>query len=294
MPSLKSIKKRISSTKSTRQITKAMKMVSAAKLRRAQEAVVAARPFSNKLRQVIGSLARREDQTAHPLLAQRGQGKALVVLITSDRGLCGGFNGNVSKAVERHIRANPDGYEKLDLLLIGRKGNDYLKRRPGMTIFKVYENLLGTGQVTYAPASLIGQELVELFESEQYDAVFLAFNAFRSAISQEPQIVPLLPIVAESGEGSAASEEYLADYIYEPSVSEVLAQLLPKYVEVQIFRAFLESVASEHGARMSAMDSASKNATEMIGKLTLQYNRARQAAITKELMEIISGAESIK
>ena len=294
MPSLKSIKKRISSTKSTRQITKAMKMVSAAKLRRAQEAVVAARPFSNKLQQVIVSLARREDQTAHPLLAQRGQGKALIVLITSDRGLCGGFNGNVSKAVERHIRANPDGFEQLDLLLIGRKGNDYLKRRPGMTIFKVYENLLGTGQVTYAPASLIGQELVKLFESEQYDAIFLAFNAFRSAISQEPKIVPLLPIVAESGEGSAASEEYLADYIYEPSAAEVLAQLLPKYVEVQIFRAFLESVASEHGARMSAMDSASKNATEMIGKLTLQYNRARQAAITKELMEIISGAESIK
>jgi len=292
MPSLKSIKKRISSTKSTRQITKAMKMVSAAKLRRAQEAVVAARPFSNKLQQVIGSLARREDQDTHPLLAQRGQGKALIVLVTSDRGLCGGFNGNVSKAVERHIRANPDGFEQLDLLLIGRKGHDYLKRRPGMNIFKVYENFLGTGQVSYAPASLIGKELVDLFGSEQYDAVFLAFNAFRSAISQEPlikQLLPVVPAVEESNSG-----EYLADYLYEPNATEVLSSLLPKYVEVQIFRAFLESVASEHGARMSAMDSASKNATEMIGKLTLQYNRARQAAITKELMEIISGAESIK
>jgi F-type H+-transporting ATPase subunit gamma len=293
MPSLKSIKKRISSTKSTRQITKAMKMVSAAKLRRAQAAVVAARPFANKLRQVIASLARREDQDAHPLLAQRDKGKALVVLVTSDRGLCGGFNSNMSKTVERYIRANPDGFEQLDLLLIGRKGNDYLKRRPGITIFKVYENLLGTGQVSYAPASLIGQELVELFASEQYDAVFLAFNAFRSAISQEPQIVPLLPIAPDAVE-PAAGDEYLADYIYEPSVTEVLSQLLPKYVEVQLFRAFLESVASEHGARMSAMDSASKNASEMIGKLTLQYNRARQAAITKELMEIISGAESVK
>jgi len=293
MPSLKSIKKRISSTKSTRQITKAMKMVSAAKLRRAQGAVVAARPFSNKLLQVIASLSRREDQEAHPLLAQRGKGKALIVLVTSDRGLCGGFNSNMSKTVERYIRANPDGFEQLDLLLIGRKGNDYLKRRPGMTIFKVYENLLGTGQVSYAPASLIGQELVELFVSEQYDAVFLAFNAFRSAISQEPQIVPLLPVAPDAAEPTAG-DEYLADYIYEPSVTEVLSQLLPKYVEVQIFRAFLESVASEHGARMSAMDSASKNATEMIGKLTLQYNRARQAAITKELMEIISGAESVK
>ena len=292
MPSLKSIKKRIASTKSTRQITKAMKMVSAAKLRRAQEAVVAARPFSNKLQQVIGSLARREDQDTHPLLAQRGQGKALIVLVTSDRGLCGGFNGNVSKAVERHIRANPDGFEQLDLLLIGRKGHDYLKRRPGMNIFKVYENFLGTGQVSYAPASLIGKELVDLFGSEQYDAVFLAFNAFRSAISQEPlikQLLPVVPAVEESNSG-----EYLADYLYEPNATEVLSSLLPKYVEVQIFRAFLESVASEHGARMSAMDSASKNATEMIGKLTLQYNRARQAAITTELMEIISGAESIK
>ena len=293
MPSLKAIKKRISSVKNTRQITKAMKMVSAAKLRRAQEAVVAARPYADKVQQVLASLARREDQDAHPLLAQRGQGKALIVLVTSDRGLCGGFNSNVSKAVERHIRANPDGFEQIDLMLVGRKGNDYLKRRPGMSIFKVYENLLGTGQVSYAPAALIGKELVELFESEQYDAVFLAYNAFRSAISQEPQIVPLLPVVAETGE-EAAVGEYLADYLYEPNASDVLAQLLPKYVETQVFRAFLESVASEHGARMSAMDSASKNASEMIGKLTLQYNRARQAAITKELMEIISGAESIK
>ena len=293
MPSLKAIKKRISSVKNTRQITKAMKMVSAAKLRRAQEAVVAARPYADKIQQVLASLARREDQEAHPLLAQRGRGKALIVLVTSDRGLCGGFNANVSKAVERHIRANPDEFEQIDLLLIGRKGNDYLKRRPGMNIFKVYENFLGTGQVSYASASLIGKELVELFESEQYDAVFLAYNAFRSAISQEPRIVPLLPIVAEAG-GASAGDEYLVDYLYEPSASAVLGQLLPKYVEVQIFRAFLESVASEHGARMSAMDSASKNASEMIGKLTLQYNRARQAAITKELMEIISGAESIK
>ncbi len=293
MPSLKAIKKRITSVKNTRQITKAMKMVSAAKLRRAQDAVVAARPYADKMQQVLVSLTRREEQDSHPLLAQRGLGKALVVLVTSDRGLCGGFNSNVSKAVERHVRANPDGFAQIDLLLIGRKGNDYLKRRPGMNIFKVYENLLGTGQVGYAPASLIGQELVELFETEQYDAVFLAYNAFRSAISQEPQIVPLLPVIAPA-DSEADSDEYLADYLYEPSAGQVLDQLLPKYVAVQIFRAFLESVASEHGARMSAMDSASKNASEMIGKLTLQYNRARQAAITKELMEIISGAESIK
>src|SRR5512139_2535876 len=164
MPSLKAIKKRITSVKNTRQITKAMKMVSAAKLRRAQEAVVAARPYADKMRQVLVSLAQREDQDAHPLLAQRGKGKALIVLVTSDRGLCGGFNSNMSKTVERYIRANPDDFEQLDLLLIGRKGNDYLKRRPGMTIFKVYENLLGASQGSYASAALIGKELVELFD----------------------------------------------------------------------------------------------------------------------------------
>jgi F-type H+-transporting ATPase subunit gamma len=288
MANLKTIKKRIVSVKNTRQITKAMKMVSAAKLRRAQDAVVAARPYARKLQQVLGSLALREEAQAHPLLMERGKGRALVVLMTSDRGLCGGYNGNVSKAAERFIRANEQGFGNYDLMIIGKKGRDYLRSRAGMNIVKVYENV--TGKITYATAQLIGEEIVSQYTAETYDAVFLIFNAFQSAMTQVVTLDQLLPVVPTTVE----EDTQVSEYLYEPGRSEVLSAILPKNVEVQIFRGLLESSASEHGARMSAMDSASKNASEMIGKLTLIYNRARQAAITKELMEIISGAESIK
>ncbi|MDG5468352.1 ATP synthase F1 subunit gamma [Deltaproteobacteria bacterium IMCC39524] len=290
MASLKDIKKRIGTVKNTQQITKAMKMVSAAKLRRAQEAVVAARPYADKMADVLSSLALREDADSHPLLAERGKGKALVVLITGDRGLCGGFNTNISKAAERFIREKGEGFESYELLIVGRKGNDYLKRRAGMEITKVHENLVGTGQVSYPTGALLGQEVIELYRSGDYDSVFLIYNAFQSAMTQVQTVTQLLPIVPKVvDEGAQVTE-----YIYEPNANEVLEEILPKHIEVQIFRSLLESAASEHGARMTAMDSASKNASEMIGKLTLQYNRARQAAITKELLEIISGAESIK
>ncbi|MDY6847790.1 MAG: ATP synthase F1 subunit gamma [Thermodesulfobacteriota bacterium] len=288
MANLKEIKKRIGTVKNTRQITKAMKMVSAAKLRRAQDAVVAARPYADKMSNVLASLAMREDPESHPLLLQREKKRALVVLMTADRGLCGGFNANISKTAERFIRKNEEGFEQIDLMIIGRKGNEYLKRRSGMNIVKVHENIMGS--ISYSTAALLGQEIVNQYQEETYDVVYLAYNAFRSAISQEPTFIQVLPVVPRE----AVEEETVTDYLYEPGRSEVLEQLLPKNVEVQLFRALLESVASEHGARMSAMDSASKNASEMIGRLTLQYNRARQAAITKELMEIISGAESIK
>ena len=290
MASLKDIKKRIGTVKNTQQITKAMKMVSAAKLRRAQEAVVAARPYADKMADVLSSLALREDADSHPLLAERGKGKALVVLITGDRGLCGGFNTNISKAAERFIREKGEGFESYELLIVGRKGNDYLKRRAGMEITKVHENLVGTGQVSYPTGALLGQEVIELYRSGDYDSVFLIYNAFQSAMTQVQTVTQLLPIVPKVvDEGAQVTE-----YIYEPNATDVLEEILPKHIEVQIFRSLLESAASEHGARMTAMDSASKNASEMIGKLTLQYNRARQAAITKELLEIISGAESIK
>jgi len=288
MANLKEIKKRIGTVKNTRQITKAMKMVSAAKLRRAQDAVVAARPYADKMSNVLASLAMREDPESHPLLLQREKKRALVVLMTADRGLCGGFNANISKTAERFIRKNEEGFEQIDLMIIGRKGNEYLKRRSGMNIVKVHENIMGS--ISYSTAALLGQEIVNQYQEETYDVVYLAYNAFRSAISQEPTFIQVLPVVPRE----AVEEETVTDYLYEPGRSEVLEQLLPKNVEVQLFRALLESVASEHGARMSAMDSASKNASEMIGRLTLQYNRVRQAAITKELMEIISGAESIK
>ncbi len=210
------------------------------------------------------------------------------MLLTSDRGLCGGYNGNVSKAAERFIRANEQGFENYDLMIIGKKGRDYLRHRAGMNIVKVYENV--TGKITYATAQLIGEEVVSQYTAEIYDAVFFIFNAFQSAMTQVVTINQLLPVVPMTVE----EDTHVAEYLYEPGRGEVLAAILPKNVEVQIFRGLLESSASEHGARMSAMDSASKNASEMIGKLTLIYNRARQAAITKELMEIISGAESIK
>ena len=289
MASLKDIKKRIGSVKNTQQITKAMKMVSAAKLRRAQEAAVSARPYAEKLEQVLVNLAQREEADAHPLLVQRGKGRALILLITADRGLCGGFTANVSKAAERFIRENEQGFEAVDLMITGRKGKEFLRSRVGENIVKVHENL--GANLNYKTASLIGQEIVSSFEDETYDAVYLIYNAFESAISQIVTLEQLLPIKAETEQ---VAEENTTDYIYEPDRLEVLSQILPKMVDVQIFRGLLESNASEHGARMAAMDSASRNAAEMIEKLTLQYNRARQAAITTELMEIISGSESVK
>ncbi len=288
MASLKSIKKRIVSVKNTRQITKAMKMVSAAKLRRAQENVVAARPYAKKLGEVLQRLAQSQGSEGHPLLEKRVSEKALVILVTSDRGLCGGFNANISKAAERFIKERKGDYSEITVLTIGRKGYEFLKNR--QTIRKNYSGVLST--LNYQTAAMLAQEVIAGYLEGDYDEVFLLYNAFRSVMSQDitlQQLLPITPPEAAEEEGELAPE-----YIYEPSKGELLAELLPKYIEVTMFKAMLESVASEHGARMTAMDSASKNATEMIGKLTLVYNRARQAAITTELMEIISGAESIK
>jgi F-type H+-transporting ATPase subunit gamma len=288
MANLKSIKKRIVSVKNTRQITKAMKMVSAAKLRRAQENVVAARPYAKKLGEVLQRLAASQESDGHPLLEKRDAEKALVILVTSDRGLCGGFNANISKAAERFIKERKADYTEISLLTVGRKGYEFLKNR--QTIHKNYSGVLSN--LNYQTAAVLAQEVIQGYLAGDYDEVFLLFNAFRSVMTQDITMQQLLPIAPqEEGEGEG---EVVQEYIYEPSKGELLAELLPKYIEVTMFKAMLESVASEHGARMTAMDSASKNATEMIGKLTLVYNRARQAAITTELMEIISGAESIK
>ena len=287
MASLKSIKKRIVSVKNTRQITKAMKMVSAAKLRRAQESVVAARPYARKLGEVLQSLAGNLEGDLHPLLEKREAKKLLLIVVTSDRGLCGGFNANLCKTAERFIKENKDVYEQVSLLTVGRKGYEFLKNR--YTIYKNVSNVLA--KPNYQTAALLAQDVIEGFQGGEYDQVVLLFNAFRTVMSQDITFQQLLPVVPEE---NAVADENPVEYIYEPSLGELLAEILPKNIEVQIFKAMLESVAAEHGARMTAMDSASKNANEMIGKLTLQYNRARQAAITTELMEIISGAESIK
>ncbi|MDY0383270.1 MAG: ATP synthase F1 subunit gamma [Geobacter sp.] len=287
MASLKSIKKRIVSVKNTRQITKAMKMVSAAKLRRAQENVVAARPYAQKMGEVLQSLAGNLEGDLHPLLEKRDAKKLLLIVVTSDRGLCGGFNSNLCKAGERYLKEQQGAFEQISVLTVGRKGYEFLKNRH--TIYKNFSNIIS--KPNYQAAALLAQDVVEGYLAGEYDQVVMLYNAFRTVMSQDITFQQLLPIVPDD---QAAVEEAGVEYIYEPSVGDLLAEILPKNIEVQIFKAMLESVAGEHGARMTAMDSASKNASEMIGKLTLQYNRARQAAITTELMEIISGAESIK
>jgi F-type H+-transporting ATPase subunit gamma len=287
MASLKSIKKRIVSVKNTRQITKAMKMVSAAKLRRAQEAVVAARPYAGKMAEVLQSLAGNLEGDLHPLLEKREAKNLLLIVVTSDRGLCGGFNSNLCKAGERFIKEKKAEFEQVTLMTVGRKGFEALKNRH--TVLKNFPNVLS--KPNYATAAMLAGEVIEGYLAEEFDQVILLFNAFRTVMSQDITFQQLLPVVPEE---KTVADETPVEYIYEPSVGALLAEILPKNIEVQIFKAILESVASEHGARMTAMDSASKNANEMIGKLTLQYNRARQAAITTELMEIISGAESIK
>jgi len=286
MANLKSIKKRIVSVKNTRQITKAMKMVSAAKLRRAQENVVAARPYAGKLAEVLERLAASQESDANPLMVQRETRRALLVVVTSDRGLCGGFNANLSKAAERFIKERKGEFSEMSLMTVGRKGYEFLRNRH--TVRKHHGNVFST--LSYQTAALLAQELIEGYLAEEYDEVYVIYNAFKSVMTQDITLEQLLPIAPKSGE----TEEQSVEYIYEPSKAALLDELLPKHIEVQIFKSLLESVASEHGARMTAMDAASKNATEMIGKLTLIYNRARQAAITTELMEIISGSESIK
>src|SRR5512135_3656937 len=286
MASLKSIKKRIVSVKNTRQITKAMKMVSAAKLRRAQENVVAARPYAKKLGEVLGRLSANPDAVASPLQQKREVKNALLIVVTSDRGLCGGFNANLCKAADRFVRENKDKYPSMGIMTVGRKGFEYLKNRQ-----KIYKNQTGVfAHLSYQTAALLAEEVINGFIAEEYDEVFIIYNAFRSVMSQDITLEQLLPVAPPA---AAETTELPPVYIYEPAKEALLGELLPKNVEVQIFKSLLESNAAEHGARMTAMDSASKNADEMIGKLTLQYNRARQAAITTELIEIISGAESL-
>ncbi|APG25306.1 MULTISPECIES: ATP synthase F1 subunit gamma [Syntrophotalea] len=291
MANLKDIKKRIASVKSTQQITRAMKMVAAARFRKAQAAIVAARPYAQRMQQVLAFLALHEDPEAHPLLQQHERrGRAMVLALGSDRGLCGGFNLNIAKACEQLIGNNPDGFDGFELVVIGRKGREQLKIR-GLQADQVYEDI--TAEATYATAALLGQEVVQNYCAGTCDAVYLIYNAFFSAIRQEVVIDRLLPI-APTVPIAPADTGFPVHPLYEPTRGEVLASILPKHIEVQIYRAFLESMASEHGARMSAMDSASKNATEMIDRLTLQYNRVRQTVITTELVEIISGAASIQ
>jgi F-type H+-transporting ATPase subunit gamma len=289
MANLRAIRKRIGSVKSTQQITKAMKMVSAAKLKRAQDAITAARPYARKMREVVEAVAVRSEEGAHALLTAREGTKLALLVVTSDRGLCGGFNSNLLRAAHRFLAANRERHEEIVVFAVGRKARDFFRRR-GMEPRQEYVNVLG--QLSYAHAERLSKDLVGGFLAGDFDEVQLVFNEFRSAISQVVRFEKLFPIAIERKEREGAASEI--DYLYEPSREEILAALLPKYVETQIFRVLLESVAGEHGARMTAMDSATSNAVDMIARLTIQMNRARQASITKELMEIIGGAEALK
>jgi len=282
------MRRRIKSVKNTQQITKAMKMVAAAKLKRAQDRVSSSKPFSAKMSNVLGGLSSKvADEFSHPLLDARGDEKYLIVLVSADKGLAGAFNANVIKATQAFMKQNAD--KPTEMIPVGRKGRDFFKRRE-VKFTEEYLGLTGSGQVRLQDALEIAAKVIKTFtEDETIDKVFIAFTEFKTVLSQKPVIEQLLPIPrdAESEGGETGSQ---AEYIYEQPAAEIFGKLLPKQVETQIYRGMIESVASEQGSRMTAMDSASKNAGELIDSLTLNMNRIRQAAITKEIIEVVSGA----
>lgn len=287
MASLQNIRRRIASVKSTQKVTKAMKMVSASKLRRAQEAAEAARPYADKMAEMFAGLSIDPEQAASPLLAARPAGKAAVLVVTPDRGLCGGLNTNTIKLAHQRVNALEAEGMTVAVVAVGRKGREYFRRR-GIEILHDWTGLLNAP--TYADAEVVGRYLVEGFLAEGFDRVDLVYARFRSVISQVPEAQQLLPIAASESGGKRGTD---ATFLFEPSDEEVLGSLLPKYIQTRLFQALLESAASEQGARMSAMDAASRNAGEVIKKLTLIYNRTRQEAVTKELLDIIGGVEAL-
>jgi F-type H+-transporting ATPase subunit gamma len=296
MASLRTIRTRIKSVRSTQKITKALKLVAAAKLRRAQDAVVRTRPFTQALDELLGSLAQARaaaDMPPHPLMEVRENPRRIeVVLLTSDRGLCGGFNSNIIRRAQRFLVEEGDKYEAIQFSTIGRRGRDFARKR-GIETRKDYVGFFG--KLRFAMAKEVADDLIVEFNQRKLDAVYLLYNQFKSAISQVITFKQLLPIVAPPAAKAEAGGGYITpEHLYEPSRPQLLEHLIPRQLAMQVWRALLESEASEHGARMTAMDSATKNANEMIGRLSLEYNRARQASITKELMEIVSGAEALK
>ncbi len=294
MASLKDLRNRINSVRSTRKITSAMKMVAGAKLRRAQEHAEAARPYADRMGRMLGSLATSmKGQAGAPaLLAGTGKDATqLIVLLTSDRGLCGAFNSAVARRARQLARRLEGEGKTVKFLCVGRKGRDNLRRDRGSAIVESFTEV-GRKQLRYGEADAIAAKLVELCGKDAYDVATIVYNRFKSAMSQVPTEQQLVPFAAEAAD-AAAGAGGKASYEYEPDEKAILSELLPRNLSVQIFRALLESAASEHGARMTAMDNATRNAGDMIRRLTLNYNRTRQAMITKELIEIISGAEAL-
>jgi len=295
MASLRSIRGRIKAVRNMQKITKALKLVSAAKLRRAQDAVVRTRPYAQLLDELLGSIARARAEAEiapHPLMEVRDPKRIEIVLLTSDRGLCGGFNANIIRRAQRFVVEEGPKYEAIQFSTIGRRGRDFAKKR-GIASRKDYVGFFG--RLRYPMAKEVADDLIAGYTQHKLDAVYLLYNEFKSAMSQQITLKQLLPIVAPpQAEKSRTAGFITPEHLYEPSRPVLLEQLIPKQLAMQIWRALLESEASEHGARMTAMEAATKNASETIGALSLQYNRARQAAITKELMEIVSGAEAMK
>jgi F-type H+-transporting ATPase subunit gamma len=282
MPSLIDIRRRIRSVKNTQQITKAMKMVSAAKLRRAQDRVIAARPYGSLLRKVLANVAAAASTAGegaeHPLLAQREEKRILLLLVTSDKGLAAAFNSNLIKGAQRFLAEHSGA--SVRMVLVGRKGRDFFKKR-GAVIVSEHVGL--AAKVAYNETAAIAQAAIELYRNEEIDAVYIIYNEFKSVVSQKLLQTRVLPV-------EMPRETTPVDYIYEQPPGEMLASLLPRYVEMEFYRALLESAAAEHAARMTAMEAATSNAGDMIDKLTLYMNRVRQASITKEIIEVVSGA----
>ncbi len=292
MPSLDDLKKRIKSVKSTQKITKAMKMVAAAKLRKAQENAEKGRPYSQKMQNIILNLTKSisDPDNAPKLLVGTGKDKTyLCVVLTADRGLCGGFNTNICKLAKTNFKKILNEQKDLKIITVGSKGLDQIKRDFGKYVIKKF-SFKDKKNITFAEAEIIGTEIIELFKDNQFDKCLLFYNNFKNVITQIPQVQQIIPA---QNEDSKDKNESNFSYEFEPDEDEILEELLPKNISTQVFKAFLENAASEQGSRMTAMDNATRNAGDLVDKLTINYNRSRQASITKELIEIISGAESL-
>ena len=293
MPSLDDLKKRIKSVKSTQKITKAMKMVAAAKLKKAQESAEKGRPYSDKLQNIILNLTKSipDENNASKLLIGTGKDKIyLCVVITADRGLCGGFNSNICKLAKNHFKNILKDGKELKIITVGSKGHDQIKTEYGRYIIEK-KSFKEKKQITFQEANEIGKRVIELYEQEQFDKCLIFYNNFKNVITQIPKAEQIIPTFIEKTD--KVKSDNVSFYEFEPDEDEILEDLLPKNVSVQIFKAFLENAASEQGSRMTAMDNATRNAGDLVDKLTINYNRSRQASITKELIEIISGAESL-
>ncbi len=283
MANTRELRRRIKSVSNTKQLTRAMKMVSAAKLRRAQERILSARPYARRMKRVLASVAARAGTEAHPLLTVPDGDRVELVIVTADKGLCGGFNTNIIKRATRFLEERKG--EELTVHCVGKKGRDYFRRQQ----YRVRQEYVDVfRKVEYSLAARIARELMDRFLERELDAIYMVYNEFKSALQQNVVVERLLPLESDAVEGEGVRQ----DYLYEPAAAELFAELLPRHVEIQMFRILQESVAAEHGARMAAMDSATRNAEEMIDHLTLHLNRVRQAGITREIIEVISGASA--